>query len=163
MFLCLHRPYLHTTCANVLASDQNASSGQTSGELKPDGQMAFFLIQQQADIQSGLNDMDMALADESGQLSATGLEGTNAGKVLQNLITSSHHIAEAVTISPEGKIVTASPRFSAARMRGYQQARSRGSLFKDQEPASQYGFSPGRGLRRIHYTLSCILSPEELS
>ena len=33
---------------NALASDQNASSGQTSGGLKPDGQMAFFLIQLQA-------------------------------------------------------------------------------------------------------------------
>ena len=51
----------------------------------------------------------MDMADESGQLSATGLEGTNSRKVLQNLITSSHHIAEAVTISPEGKIVTAEP------------------------------------------------------
>jgi polar amino acid transport system substrate-binding protein len=94
---------------NVLASDQNATSGQTLGELKPDGQMAFFLIQQQADIQGSLNDMDTAVADASGQLSVVGLEGTNARKILQNLTNSSHHIAEAVTISPEGKIVAAEP------------------------------------------------------
>ena len=53
--------------------------------------------------------MDMALSDASVQLSAVGLEGTNARKVLQNLTNSSHHIAEAVTISPEGKIVAAEP------------------------------------------------------
>jgi hypothetical protein len=94
---------------NVLASDQNASSVQTSGGLKQDGKIAFFLIQQQADIQGSLNDMDMALASASRQLSAVGLEGANARKVLQNLTNSSHHFAEAVTISPQGKIVAAEP------------------------------------------------------
>jgi polar amino acid transport system substrate-binding protein len=94
---------------NVLASGQNATIGQTSAGLKPDGQMAFFLIQQQADIQGSLNDMDMAVAGASEQLSAAGLEGTNARKVLQNLTNSNHNFAEAVTISPEGKIVAAEP------------------------------------------------------
>jgi hypothetical protein len=74
-----------------------------------DNDMAYFLMQLQAITQGQLNDLDMAVADSSYQLSAAGIEGEKARSILLNLTNSSPYFTEATTGSPEGKIVTAEP------------------------------------------------------
>ncbi len=74
-----------------------------------DNDMAYFLMQLQASIQGQLNDLDMAVADSSYQLSAAGIEGESARSILRNLTGSSPYFTEATTGSLEGKIVTAEP------------------------------------------------------
>lgn len=83
--------------ANVTSDDATASA------------QAFFLLQLQADIQGLLSDLDASVANASLQLSATGIDGETAREVLQNLTNPGSDFAEAVTISPHGKILLAEP------------------------------------------------------
>jgi hypothetical protein len=88
---------------------ETAGKGRDSLGLKNDNDMAFFLVQLQASIQGQLNDLDLAVADSSHQLSAVGIEGEMARSILRNLTSSSPYFAEATTGSPEGKILIAEP------------------------------------------------------
>jgi polar amino acid transport system substrate-binding protein len=101
------------------SNSENASVGTHLGEiaekerdslgLKIDNDMAFFLVQLQANIQGQLNDLDLAVSNSSHQLSAVGIGGEKTRSILRNLISSNPHFAEATTGSPEGKIVIAEP------------------------------------------------------
>ena len=86
-----------------------AGKGRYSLGLKTDNDMAFFLVQLQANIQGQLNDLDLDVADSSRQLSTVGIGGEKARSILRNLTSSSPYFAEATTGSPEGKIVIAEP------------------------------------------------------
>ncbi len=56
-----------------LAADGNAAGGNLSADSNQD--IAFFLLQLQAEIQGSLNDRDALVADAAESLSAAGLEG----------------------------------------------------------------------------------------
>jgi polar amino acid transport system substrate-binding protein len=88
-----------------LAANDNATGGNFSTDSNDD--LAFFLLQLQADIQGSLSDQDVLVADASEQLSAAGLEGGKAREILQSLNDSG--FSEAVTISQQGKILAAEP------------------------------------------------------
>lgn len=89
-----------------LAADANVNA--TSEDTAASAQ-AFFLLQLQAEVQGRLSDLDASVANTSLQLSATGIEGERAREVLQNLTGPGSDFVEAVTISPDGRIVLAEP------------------------------------------------------
>jgi hypothetical protein len=101
------------------SNSENATVGTYLGEyawkdgdslgLKNDNDIAFFLVQLQANVQGQLNDLDLAVANSSHQLSAVGIGGEKARGILRNLIGSGPDFSEATTGSPEGKIVIAEP------------------------------------------------------
>jgi polar amino acid transport system substrate-binding protein len=72
--------------------------------------MLFMLLQIQADVQGSLNDLDLDVANASGDLSATGLEGAAADEVLRRLLETNSNLVEAVTFRKEGKIIAAECR-----------------------------------------------------
>lgn len=88
-----------------LAANDNATGGNFSTDSNDD--IAFFLLQLQADIQGSLSDQDALVADAAEQLSAAGLEGEKAREILQSLNDSG--FLKAVTISQQGRILTAEP------------------------------------------------------
>ena len=69
--------------------------------------MPFILLRVQADVQGSLNDLDLDVANASFDLSATGLEGTEAREVLHRLLDTNSNLAEAVTFGKDGKIIVA--------------------------------------------------------
>jgi polar amino acid transport system substrate-binding protein len=87
------------TNENVSASAFNSSAD-----------MLFMLLQIQADVQGKLNDLDMDIANASGDLSATGLEGDATDEVMRRLLETNSNLVEAVTFSKEGKIIAAECR-----------------------------------------------------
>jgi polar amino acid transport system substrate-binding protein len=95
--------------AGIYKAELNSDKNLENSPIGIDNGMAYFLMQLQASIQGQLNDLDMAVADSSYQLSAAGIEGESARSILQNLTGSSPYFTEATTGSPEGKIVTAEP------------------------------------------------------
>jgi polar amino acid transport system substrate-binding protein len=95
--------------AGIYKAEVNSDRNSENTTIGIDNDMAYFLMQLQASIQGQLNDLDMAVADSSYQLSATGIEGESARSILLNLTGSSPYFTEATTGSPQGKIVTAEP------------------------------------------------------
>ncbi len=94
-----------------LAADGNAAGGNLSADSNQD--IAFFLLQLQAEIQGSLNDRDALVADAAESLSAAGLEGEKAREILQSLNASG--FIGAATISPQGKKLAVEPsQFRAA-------------------------------------------------
>ncbi|VVB68435.1 Cache domain protein [uncultured archaeon] len=94
-----------------LAAEGNATGEKLSTDSNDD--IAFFLLQLQAEIQGSLNDRDALVADAAERLSAAGLEGEKARKILQSLNASG--FIGAATISPQGKKLTVEPsQFRAA-------------------------------------------------
>jgi hypothetical protein len=88
----------------VLLSGSDLSSCQ-----EQEDDISFILLQLQSDIWGCLNDLDIAVANASHQLSATGLDGVEARRVLQDLRSSSPYVTEAVTVGLDGKIIVAEP------------------------------------------------------
>ena len=95
--------------AGIYKAELNSDKNSENNTIGIDNDMAYFLMQLQASIQGQLNDLDMAVADSSYQLSAAGIEGESARSILRNLTGFSPYFTEATTGSPEGKIVTAEP------------------------------------------------------
>jgi hypothetical protein len=95
--------------AGIYKAELNSDRNLENTAIGIDNGMAYFLMQLQASIQGQLNDLDMAVADSSYQLSAAGIEGEKARSILLNLTNSSPYFTEATTGSPEGKIVAAEP------------------------------------------------------
>lgn len=95
--------------AGIYKAEVNSDRNSENTTIGIDNDMAYFLMQLQASIQGQLNDLDLAVADSSYQLSATGIEGESARSILLNLTGSSPYFTEATTGSPQGKIVTAEP------------------------------------------------------
>jgi len=94
-----------------LAANGNATGGNLSTDSDDD--IAFFLLQRQAEVQGSLNDRDALIADAAERLSAAGLEGEKAREILQDLNASG--FSEAVIISLQGNILTVEPsQYSAA-------------------------------------------------
>lgn len=92
-------------CA-VAASGQNAADAAkanlSAAESRAD--MLFMLLQIQADAQGNLNDLDQDVANSAQNLSASGIEGAAARKVLRDLLDSNSNIAEAVSFDNNGMI-----------------------------------------------------------
>jgi polar amino acid transport system substrate-binding protein len=70
--------------------------------------LPFMLLQIQADVQGSLNDLDADVANASVELSATGLEGEAARKVLLKLLETNSNLVEALTFGKDGKIIMSS-------------------------------------------------------
>jgi hypothetical protein len=99
----------------LLSNNLAALNKSTVGDVSADSnnEMAPYLLQLQAEVQGSLNDQDALVAGAAEQLSATGLEGEKAREILQSLNDSG--FSEAVTISPQGKILAAEPsQYSAS-------------------------------------------------
>lgn len=79
----------------------NASAQNTTAD------MLFMLLQIQAEVQGGLNDLDLDVGNASSDLSTKGLEGAPADGVLRQLLEANSNLVEAVTFSKEGKILAA--------------------------------------------------------
>ena len=92
-------------CAFAAAGED--AGGAISSFEEPSTKMPFLLLQIQADLQGSLEDLDMAVAKASGDLSASGLEGDGAREVLRGLLAENSDLVEAVTFSEEGKILVA--------------------------------------------------------
>jgi polar amino acid transport system substrate-binding protein len=92
-------------CAFAAAGED--AGGAISSFEEPSTKMPFLLLQIQADLQGSLEDLDMAVAKASGDLSASGLEGEAAREVLRGLLAENSDLVEAVTFSEEGKILVA--------------------------------------------------------
>lgn len=92
-------------CVSAMCTDRDSGMINASATAVSAGDLAFALMQIQADMQGSLNDMDPAVGEASHNLSATGLEGAGAREVLSKLIKSNPRLTEAVTISKEGKII----------------------------------------------------------
>ncbi len=82
-------------------------AGGAEAVLEPLIDTPFLLLQIQADLQGSLNDLDMAVAKASSNLSATGLEGAEARETLGSLLLANSNLIEAVTFSKDGKIIVA--------------------------------------------------------
>ncbi len=96
---------------NSLATHDDSTDGGLSADS--DNEMAFNLLQLQAEVQGSLNDQDSLVANAAEQLSSTGLEGEKAQAILHNLNNSG--FAEAVTISQQGTILAVEPsRYSSS-------------------------------------------------
>ena len=93
-----------TTSTGGLAENGNATCENASVSAQ-----VLFLLQLQADIQGKLSGLDASVADAALRLSATGVDGEKARDVLKNLTGSSSGFVDAVTISPQGKIMAAEP------------------------------------------------------
>jgi polar amino acid transport system substrate-binding protein len=91
------------------AVGQDGAIGNVS-DLNSTADMLFMLLQIQADVQGSLNDLDLDVANASGDLSATGLEGAAANEVLRRLLETNSNLVKAVTFSKEGKIIAAECR-----------------------------------------------------
>jgi polar amino acid transport system substrate-binding protein len=91
---------------SIAASGQAVPKGGLSAQ-DPVTDMLFTLLQIQADVQGSLNDLDSEVANASYNLSATGLEGAAARKVLLKLLDTDSNLVEAVTVSKEGTILIA--------------------------------------------------------
>lgn len=92
-------------CGAAMSTDQDSARANTSAAAVPAGDLAFALLQIQADVQGSLSDMDLAVDEASHSLSATGLESAGAREVLSKLIESNPRLTMAVTVSKEGKIL----------------------------------------------------------
>jgi polar amino acid transport system substrate-binding protein len=92
-------------CA-VAASGQAVSNGNLSA-AESKANMLFMLLQIQANVQGNLTDLDSDVANAAQNLSTSGLEGTDARKVLRKLLETNSNLAEAVTFSKDGKIIAA--------------------------------------------------------
>ena len=88
------------------AAAEELAGGAASIE-EPLNDTPFLLLQIQADLQGSLNDLDMAVAKASSNLSATGLEGAEARETLGSLLLANLNLIEAVTFSKDGKIIVA--------------------------------------------------------
>lgn len=86
---------------NANAADANLSVAESRTD------MLFMLLQIQSDAQGSLNDLDSDVAGAAENLSATGLEGSAASRVLSRLLETNSNLAEAVAFSKDGKIVAA--------------------------------------------------------
>ena len=96
-------------CSIAASAEDVKSSDMVPAEDSLTG-MSFMLLQIQADVQGSLNDLDQDVANASFDLSATGLEGTNARLVLSRLLETNSNLAEAVTFGKDGKIIVAECR-----------------------------------------------------
>ncbi|MCX6668736.1 MAG: hypothetical protein NTV25_02885, partial [Methanothrix sp.] len=114
-----------------LAANDNATGGNFSTDSNDD--LAFFLLQLQADIQGSLSDQDVLVADAAEQLSAAGLEGENAREILQSLNDSG--FLKAVTISQQGRILTAEPsQYNASERSDIGSQKGWASFLKSKNP-----------------------------
>jgi polar amino acid transport system substrate-binding protein len=93
-------------CGAIAASGQAAPKDNVS-VADSEADMPFKLLQIQADVQGSLNDMDSDVANASRNLSATGPEGAADRGVLRKLLETNSNLAEAVTVSKDGKIIVA--------------------------------------------------------
>ena len=94
-----------------LPANGNAAGGNLSTVSNYD--IAYSLLQLQAEIQGSLSDQDSLVADAAEQISVAGLEGESAREILQSLNATG--FSEAVTIRSQGKILAAEPsQYSAA-------------------------------------------------
>lgn len=93
----------------VAASGQNIPDGNLPA-AESEANMLFMLLQIQADVQGNLNDLDLDVANAAQNLSITGLEGTAARGILSKLLKTDSNLAEAVTFSTDGRIITAECR-----------------------------------------------------
>jgi len=89
-----------------MAADANMNA--TSDDAAASAQ-EFFLLQLQAEIQGRLSDLDASVENASLSLSATGIDSEKARDVLLNLTGTGSDFMEAVTISPQGRMVLAEP------------------------------------------------------
>jgi len=107
LLFCLAGVVIPSAVCAVTAFGEDVKSSDIVSVEDPLTDMPFMLLRIQADVQGSLNDLDLDVANASFDLSATGLEGTNAREVLRRLLETNSNLVEAVTFGKDGKIIVA--------------------------------------------------------
>ena len=96
-------------CSSAPSSPDGAPFVPPTGAPAVNADPAAALSTLVADVNTTLEEIDRNVASAAGELGATGLVGAGANATLARLAASSPYAADAVTITPDGRIAAAMP------------------------------------------------------